>query len=315
MLVESGLYLSCLLTAAIVFDRSGWLFSLPAHFRFQYFEMQVLAFLWLSARRRWKPAALAAFVAATNFIYIAPLYFPGQAAKAAPNSTLVRLLQMNVNSRNRQFEKMAALIQRTNADIVAIEEATPALAQSLTASLPQYKYRQSIPRWDNFGLLLLSTEPLTNANTFGFHDGPLDNPLETPTAYAEVEIRGARLTLIHTHLLNAYTANSFRMKNEQIKLISKISRRLKGNIILVGDLNTTSWSYMFSDLVSGTGLRDARTGFGIQPTWSTFLLPPLRIPIDHVLVSPGVTVLKRTVGPDIGSDHLPVCTEVSLSAG
>jgi endonuclease/exonuclease/phosphatase (EEP) superfamily protein YafD len=62
---------------------------------------------------------------------------------------------------------------------------------------------------------------------------------------------------------------------------------------------------MFRDFLATTGLKDSRVGFGWQPTWPTGSMS-LRIPIDHVLVEPDLVVLERQVGPDIGSDHLPV---------
>jgi len=49
----------------------------------------------------------------------------------------------------------------------------------------------------------------------------------------------------------------------------------------------------------------------VQDTWHAHLPAP-RIPIDHVLVPPEATVLRREVGPDIGSDHLPIEAEIVL---
>ncbi len=42
-----------------------------------------------------------------------------------------------------------------------------------------------------------------------------------------------------------------------------------------------------------------------QATWNARRWVP-RIPIDHVVVSPEVKVIARRVGPDVGSDHLPI---------
>jgi endonuclease/exonuclease/phosphatase (EEP) superfamily protein YafD len=39
------------------------------------------------------------------------------------------------------------------------------------------------------------------------------------------------------------------------------------------------------------------------------------LPIDHTLVSPGVRVVQREVGPDLGSDHRPVTTTIEFSHG
>ena len=39
---------------------------------------------------------------------------------------------------------------------------------------------------------------------------------------------------------------------------------------------------------------------------------PLGITIDHCLVSPDIEVKQRLVGPDVGSDHLPVIVDLLL---
>jgi endonuclease/exonuclease/phosphatase (EEP) superfamily protein YafD len=39
------------------------------------------------------------------------------------------------------------------------------------------------------------------------------------------------------------------------------------------------------------------------------------IPIDHVLVKNGLMVLKREIGPDLGSDHRSVLVEIAKTGG
>jgi len=59
-------------------------------------------------------------------------------------------------------------------------------------------------------------------------------------------------------------------------------------------------------------LKDSSLGWGIQPTWPAMFLP-LRIPIDHCLVSPDLKIVRRKIGRDIGSDHLPLLVDLGLS--
>ena len=105
------------------------------------------------------------------------------------------------------------------------------------------------------------------------------------------------------------------LRNGQFVEIAALTAPLPNPRLLLGDLNATSWSPHFTDLVRDCRLRDARQGFGVQPTWPRFsgIARLLQIPIDHTLVSDDVEVVARRVGPDLGSDHRPV--EIELRIG
>jgi endonuclease/exonuclease/phosphatase family metal-dependent hydrolase len=55
------------------------------------------------------------------------------------------------------------------------------------------------------------------------------------------------------------------------------------------------------------------TATGAGGTWPSLLPPQMRIPIDHVMVGPGLSVVSRRVLPRLGSDHLPVATEIAVT--
>jgi endonuclease/exonuclease/phosphatase (EEP) superfamily protein YafD len=102
-----------------------------------------------------------------------------------------------------------------------------------------------------------------------------------------------------------------RTRDRQLRAIGEHLRGLPGTKLLVGDLNATPWSAPFRALLRGTGMRDARRGRGVHPTWPAGDAL-LRIPIDHVLVSPDVRVDAVRVGAPIGSDHLPLTVDLRV---
>jgi endonuclease/exonuclease/phosphatase (EEP) superfamily protein YafD len=92
-----------------------------------------------------------------------------------------------------------------------------------------------------------------------------------------------------------------------------VIRELAGPNICIGDLNTTMWSRYFRDFVEQSGLASVREGFGVLPTWPTFMGPNwMMLPIDHCLVSADIRVVTASVGDRIGSDHLPLIVELEL---
>ncbi|WP_333196742.1 hypothetical protein [Microcoleus sp. S28C3] len=64
-------------------------------------------------------------------------------------------------------------------------------------------------------------------------------------------------------------------------------------------------------MVKTGNLRNARSGFGILPTWPTFM-PLAYIPIDRFLVRQEIDVLKINTDRYVGSDHLPLITDLVI---
>ncbi|MCA8973164.1 MAG: endonuclease/exonuclease/phosphatase family protein, partial [Planctomycetes bacterium] len=90
-----------------------------------------------------------------------------------------------------------------------------------------------------------------------------------------------------------------------------------GPLLVVGDFNSTPWSYALRALTARTGMvRETRN----LVTWplsfggddGLIRLFPF-LPLDHVL-SRGINVQSVRTGADDGSDHLPVVFTFSVPA-
>jgi endonuclease/exonuclease/phosphatase (EEP) superfamily protein YafD len=124
------------------------------------------------------------------------------------------------------------------------------------------------------------------------------------------------LALIATHLRSPMTPRDAVARNRQLRaLVQRVAAEPALQKIVVGDLNITRWSPLFAQLTTVAGVRDGQEGFGLGGSWPSPFGRWLGIPIDQTLVSPGVRVVSRTVGPNLGSDHLPVTTTVEFFHG
>jgi endonuclease/exonuclease/phosphatase (EEP) superfamily protein YafD len=168
-----------------------------------------------------------------------------------------------------------------------------------------YPYSYAEAREGNFGIALFSRVPFTSI-------GHIDSrPLGYPTIIATMDVDGAVLHLVGTHPMIPLGEQYYSDRNEQLAGIAELFDERDDSQILIGDLNTSMWGIHYRSLEEETGLRNARTGFGIVPTWPTFM-PFAMIPIDHVLISDDVSVVEMRSGPRIGSDHLPLIVTIAL---
>lgn len=298
----------CLLAVAgTAFRHLGrwhWTFELTTHFVVQASLLAAGAALLLGLRGHRRLAFVAALMALVNAAEWMP-YFSGAptAAHATSSRTPLVVVAANVHSNNRQVAALDRWL--VDADVVFLSEVDPWWAHQLAAWRADWPHQIVHPRRDNFGLALLSRHPIVDSEVFELEG-------EDPAISARIRTASGLVTIVGLHPFPPAGGTYSTYRNLQLSAAAKRIESLPAPRIVLGDLNTTSSSPFFRDLLATTGLRDTRPGFGWQATWpaSSWLL---RIPIDHVLVEPSLIVRDRRVGPDIGSDHLPVRVELEIT--
>lgn len=284
--------------------RYWWAFDLLSHFQVQYLLGISAVIVLLILARRPRAAVLFVLCAAVNLYLIAPYYVSGAQANSA-TSPAFRALTLNVNSANTNYDLVAQLVRNNNLDIVLLTEVTPEWARALAELDAGYAYRKGEPREDTFGIVLYSKLPLHECSVVYL------GAARAPSITAEIEVGGERVALVGTHPLPPVSNEYSRFRNDQILALANHLRATPGPKILLGDLNTSPWSYWFRRLVGETGLKDSSLGRGIRPTWPTDSIL-FRIPLDYCLVSEGIVVKDCRIGPNIGSDHFPLIVDLAL---
>lgn len=283
-----------------------WTLDLLSHFRLQYVVVTfflVIAALFLRMRAT---ALLGGVVAAVNLAAIAP-YLMSVAEPSGANTETIRMLTVNVSAHNHNYQALRDLIADYQPDVVGLQETDQAWVDALHRVAADYPYRILRPEEGAYGLVLLSRFPLHEIATSPYREEGVQTAI-----LAEMDFEDSRVQVALVHLMAPMSTSKSAMRNRQLETLAghfRNSREMEG--ILLGDLNTTPWSPFYSVLEKGTGLVNVARGNGYQATWpSKFFF--LRIPIDHGLVSEGLSVVRVRTGPDIGSDHLPVIVDVAI---
>ena len=298
-----------LASALTLAGRWHWLADLASHFVPHFTVAGVLLFIGLVWSRRYRWAVLALLLAAGNGYLLSPYLWPDRAV-AISEAPHIEILQFNVSFDNPAPGAVIDYLRSfvTPPDVVILLETTPTWGAYLKTLKDIYPTIALIPRNDNFGMTLLSRLP---ENDVEFREsGAPAVPLMVFTA--DVADKDLRIYAMHPPPpLGGLLSNA---RNAQLnELANEIVPQSPQHVVVAGDLNTTVWSEALAPLIRRAGLRDAQRGHGYLPTWAP---PPLwrwlGIPIDHTLVSDNVTVIDRSAGPRLGSDHWPVLTTLSL---
>lgn len=281
----------------------------------------VLCFLLLRAR---KPALLAFGVALWNAVLIWPGL--GDLSSPAPAQTAaapLKLVAFNLWYRNQDPAATLEYLAHSNADMIGLVEATPALKAALAPLQLIYPYGiDCIGADPSCEIMLLSKRPLRRP-----YAGRIDGRYPY-VAEGEIDWGGRPVTVVMTHLSWPLLAQPAALNATQLEppvpalpdLPRLAQSRQAGNLaahvnvlphdlVVMGDFNNASWSRVQVAFRAATGL-DNRGHY--LPSWPTFMPPFLRLPIDQVFVRGAVQVRALRLGPAVGSDHLPVEAEVAV---
>jgi vancomycin resistance protein VanJ len=237
---------------------------------------------------------------------------------------VITVMTYNVGNGRARPERLVPVLLASRADVIALQEVSHAQAQAIETGLVQeYPYRSLHPA-GFAGKALISHYPIHSAEL-------LDLGPERPDLRACIEVAGQVLTLLNAHPPPPHpTRAGVRFDQptwRQIEDLAKLSLEADP-CLLLGDFNLADTRLEYTYL-RNTGLRDAfgDTGRGRGHTlpkrlgpWKRFLminrmlswmpmLPMLRV--DYIWYTQSIQVLEAWVGPDGGSDHLPVLARVT----
>ena len=295
-----------ILTLAGFLARHWYRFEQICHFRLQYAIGATVMIAACLATRRRRSACVAGFVMVVNAALVLPVYVPP--TRPVPAGATHRALLVNVWVDNHQYDRVLDLIAREKPDFAIVNELNPPWAKALEAIHAQYPHRLlAVSRHADdpsgnglYSRLPISDERIARLDAVGW-----------PSVIATLRLDDASVSLVGTHPSAPYDRRRARSRNRQLDALARWARSRNDPVLLMGDLNVSSWSPYFHDLLADGHLLDSRVGFGNQASWPTDA-PLLRIPLEHVLVSDRIAIHDRRLGPDVGSDHYPVIVDFSV---
>ncbi|MFM7315625.1 MAG: endonuclease/exonuclease/phosphatase family protein [bacterium] len=301
--IHAGVFASLAGVVLGYFGSMHFFLDLFSHFRLIYTVALVFGIVLAFIQKKKWLACCWVLGLLINAAAIAPLFWGGKTSPMADGFP-IRVMTINVLRKNEEKQAAVQSVISARPDIVVGIETDKPWADAFEAALKaDYPHFKIADRADNYGILIFSRHPIEKVEVF-----------ESPVAYVPtiravilVEKKPVVVYGIHTFPpLSEFNALSLQT---QLGDVAKRVRAETGPVILMGDLNSTPWSYYFRTFLAESGLTDSTRGFGPQSSWPSNL-PKIGIPIDHILTTPGTSVLKRQVLGDVGSDHRPVVADL-----
>ncbi len=292
------------------------------HPRVQYSLILLIALFvsLLTSRKRINIWNFLCFVALSiNLILIFPLFIPvnqsNQALDIPPQT--IRVIHTTLDSKQPDVTKAIEYLNKQKTDILFLLEITPESLTQLNKGLTNYRLVATQPNYNSHGIAWFV--PQEKTKTIQFKSAKfITLPIYSNRALlkATVSYSGREIVLLCFHVISPRNAETVAYQEIEFDALANWSQRIlqngKQDLIVIGDFNSTPWYGLFRKLLNESGLINSQRGFGIQTTWHSAFLPVLRIPIDHCLHSKSLTTIKRFIGKDIGSDHLPLFVELKL---
>jgi len=282
-----------------------WFIDIFSNFKLQYLVLSVLLFLIaiILLQKKILAITLLSLAICWNSYYIVPYYLKSDTLQKTTEKKL-KISSINLLSSNSKVDLVLEYIESEDPDLLILMEFTPGWQNQLHPVIQKYKYKELVPRSDNFGIALLSKHKMNSSIDYF----ELNNK---PSIVANLQVGNEKLSLIATHPIPPINQTTFENRNKQLTNIISKRTQYSHNLIIAGDFNTSSFSNHFKILLSN-GLKDSRVGFGLLPTWPANY-GILQTTLDHFLVSDHLHVIDRSTGPNIGSDHLPITMIIGIN--
>ena len=283
------------------------------------------------ALRRWATSIGAVVLTLVAGLWLYLSYWNPQLATVPPGAPGITIMTMNVGQHLTSPGAMRDYLTVHPSNVVCMQELVAAqVAEAWPSLKTQYPYQAHSPLADaggSTGIGIVSSVPIQSVETFSLR---ADSPLPQQRIVLRVAGRDVALYNIHTTTprFRSVQVSGLRLPNfvyaERIREAWALADKLRGErlpILLCGDLNMTEQAQDFAALRATLtdSFRESGTGFGF--TWPVGRTPEGRnfgtlpfVGIDHIMHSTEWAARNAQVMPPIGSDHVPLKTEIFLTS-
>jgi vancomycin resistance protein VanJ len=233
------------------------------------------------------------------------------------------VMTYNVGNGLAQPARLAAVLARAGADLVGLQELAASQAEAIARELSKiYPYQVLFP--SGFaGKGLLSRYPVLESEQLWLYPS-------RPDLRVDVDVDGVRLSVLVAHppppRLERSGVRFDAATLHQLDALARVAGKC-APAVLLGDMNMTRRNAVYARFVK-SGLADAFAVAGAGRGWT---LPrrlghgarfnhglhglPLRpvARVDYIWYTSALQAEAAWVGPDAGSDHLPVLARLALS--
>lgn len=305
-------------------------FDLLNHFQlFIFFGTLVATLLALVAFRgsRWKGWIIG--IASAGLLSSSVTFLPELASGLMPRQPVptdgrpvYKLMTHNVSGLNFDIERVEAAIEAEQPDIIALQEYFGEQSSELHPLLHRnYPYYAQCRGGKRANIAIYSKLPFEEAKENGICPNDAYGKQRTARILATfTQPDGSRFSVMTTHLDRPIPVMR---QSKQFEELTSAVNETTGPLLVVGDFNSTPWSYALRDFAMRTMLdRQTRNmmTFPLRFTAPQRFFPeglmdtmPV-LPIDHVLVRGGIAAHDVHAGMDTGSDHLPIFVTFSVGA-
>lgn len=302
-------------------DENWWMFVLNSGATYLFAPVPIVLVAALIGRR-WGLAVAAVVPLIVGLLVFGPLLVPRalKVADVGPEAPRLKVMTFNVHVHNQTPESVIASILAADPDIVALQELSPAMTESVRVALrdshPHFMIAAQVGSAGNGVLSRYPFEQLTRAQGWSDTRSPLGVMVHLPWG---------DMVLFNNH--NTSTSRSLgdwpTEIDEAMRQRERVSESLVAfaaassvPVIAIGDFNTTERSTAYA--LMRTGFDDAwlEAGFGfghtfpggpLAPTPFDISPPPWLLRIDYVFHTSELTAVDARIGPwDGASDHRPV---------
>jgi vancomycin resistance protein VanJ len=235
------------------------------------------------------------------------------------------VLSYNIRGGTFGFELIKSQIDRCRPDVVVFSEALGWADDAVNRAF----YARQFPGWSMLyarEVFIASRWPMVEEESRPL--GP-DNVkyqgMDREAGHAVIQAPFGRFHVFGAHFytsmhgwtlrrerrrLSSYLGETAWARRVQADELCEWIPRLQGPVILAGDFNTPPTGNIYRDLtrILSDSFREAGTGWGY-----TFPSDRPVLRIDYVLHSRHWTAVHSEVGPEPGSDHRPLFTELALT--